>query len=144
MTDRVICDTIATSGRVLSDRVVIGSDYLISSDIIRGHLDAIILRLIYEKDRYGYEISKEIFSRTNEQFQIKEATLYAVFQRLEKKELIESYFGDISLGGKRRYYRITKLGKAFLKEEMAEWHITKAIIDLFMDDIKRERADGNE
>lgn len=144
MTDRVICDTIATSGRVLSDRVVIGSDYLISSDIIRGHLDAIILRLIYEKDRYGYEISKEIFSRTNEQFQIKEATLYAVFQRLEKKELIESYFGDISLGGKRRYYRITKLGKAFLKEEMAEWQITRAIIDLFMDDIKHERAEINE
>ena len=108
---------------------------MISSDIIRGHLDAIILRLIYEKDRYGYEISKEISIRTNDQFQIKEATLYAVFQRLEKKELIESYFGDISFGGKRRYYRITKLGKAFLKEEIEEWHSTKAIIDLFMSEI---------
>jgi len=117
---------------------------MISSDIIRGHLDAIILRLVYEKDRYGYEISKEISSRTNEQFQIKEATLYAVFQRLEKKELIESYSGEVSLGGKRRYYRITKLGKAFLKEEMEEWHITKAIIDLFMDEIKTERAESNE
>ena len=117
---------------------------MISSDIIRGHLDAIILRLIFEKDRYGYEISKEIFARTNEQFQIKEATLYAVFQRLEKKELIESYFGDISLGGKRRYYRITKLGKAFLKEEMEEWLTTRAIIDLFMNEIKNERADINE
>jgi len=117
---------------------------MISSDIIRGHLDAIILRLVYEKDRYGYEISKEISSRTNEQFQIKEATLYAVFQRLEKKELIESYSGEVSLGGKRRYYRITKLGKAFLKEEMEEWHITKAIIDLFMDEIKTERAENHE
>ena len=117
---------------------------MISSDIIRGHLDAIILRLVYEKDRYGNEISKEISSRTNEQFQIKEATLYAVFQRLEKKELIESYSGEVSLGGKRRYYRITKLGKAFLKEEMEEWHITKAIIDLFMDEIKTERAESNE
>ena len=38
---------------------------MISSDIIRGHLDAIILRLIIEKDRYGYEISKEISKRTN-------------------------------------------------------------------------------
>ncbi len=117
---------------------------MISSDLIRGHLDAIILRLIFEKDRYGYEISKEIFSRTNEQFQIKEATLYAVFQRLEKKELIESYFGDVSLGGKRRYYHITKLGRAYLKEEMDEWYFTKAIIDIFMDERTLERADNNE
>ncbi len=105
---------------------------MISSDIIRGHLDAIILKLISEKDRYGYEISKEIFARTKEQFQIKEATLYAVFQRLEKKELIESYSGDVSLGGRRRYYRITKLGRAYLKEDIEEWQFTKEIIDLFI------------
>ncbi|MFA9466620.1 MAG: PadR family transcriptional regulator [Velocimicrobium sp.] len=55
---------------------------LISSNIIRGHLDTIILRLIYEKDCYGYEISNEIISRTNNEFKIKEATLYAVLQRL--------------------------------------------------------------
>ena len=55
--------------------------------MIRGHLDSIILRLVLEKDRYGYEISKEISLRTDHRFQIKEATLYAVFQRLEKKEL---------------------------------------------------------
>lgn len=109
---------------------------MISSDIIRGHLDAIILRLIYEKDRYGYEISKEIASRTKNEFQIKEATLYAVFQRLEKKELIESYFGSISLGGKRRYYRITSLGKAYLREEVAAWHAARDIIDIFMEGLQ--------
>lgn len=59
---------------------------MLSSDTIRGHLDAIILRLIIEKDRYGYEISKEILARTDNMFEIKEATLYAVFQRLEKKK----------------------------------------------------------
>ncbi|WP_099156651.1 PadR family transcriptional regulator [Virgibacillus ndiopensis] len=106
---------------------------MIRSDIIRGHLDSIILRLILEKDRYGYEISKEISSRTDNRFQIKEATLYAVFQRLEKKELIESYFGKVSKGGKRKYYGITSLGKAYLKETVAEWEETKEIIDLFME-----------
>lgn len=106
---------------------------MIRSDIIRGHLDSIILRLILEEDRYGYEISKEIRQRTNNRFQIKEATLYAVFQRLEKKELIESYFGNVSLGGKRKYYRITTLGKAFLKETAEEWKVTKEIIDVFME-----------
>lgn len=106
---------------------------MIRSDMIRGHLDAVILRLILEKDRYGYEISKEIGIRTDNRFQIKEATLYAVFQRLEKKELIESYYGSVSKGGKRKYYRITTLGKAFFKETVEEWKETKEIIDLFME-----------
>ncbi|MBO2536179.1 MULTISPECIES: PadR family transcriptional regulator [Rummeliibacillus] len=106
---------------------------MIRSDIIRGHLDSIILRLIMEKDRYGFEISKEISLRTGNKFQIKEATLYAVFQRLEKKELIESYYGSVSKGGKRKYYRITTLGKAFFKETVVEWQETKEIIDLFME-----------
>ncbi|WP_062052575.1 PadR family transcriptional regulator [Bacillus sp. JCM 19034] len=106
---------------------------MIRSDFIRGHLDSIILRLILEKDRYGYEISKEITNRTNERFQIKEATLYAVFQRLEKKELIESYFGTESKGGKRKYYRITMLGKAYFRESVEEWKETKEVIDIFME-----------
>jgi PadR family transcriptional regulator PadR len=109
---------------------------MIRSDNIRGHLDAIILKLIFEQDQYGYEISKQISERTNDRFQIKEATLYAVFQRLEKRELIESYLGSISHGGKRKYYRITTLGKAYLRESVEEWKETKEIIDLFMEGLE--------
>ncbi|MFD2679177.1 PadR family transcriptional regulator [Bacillus seohaeanensis] len=109
---------------------------MVRSDIIRGHLDSIILRLILEEDRYGYEISKEISLRTDNRFQIKEATLYAVFQRLEKRELIESYLGSVSQGGKRKYYRITTLGKAYLREMVSEWKEIKEIIDLFLEGLK--------
>lgn len=108
----------------------------INSDIIRGHLDAIILRLVYEKDTYGYEISNEIANRTNNEFQIKEATLYAVFQRLVKNKYLESYLGDISLGGRRRYYRITDAGKQYLQEEIRIWHNARGIIDIFMEELK--------
>lgn len=133
MTDRVISSKITLSDRIIS---IQGSEKMIRSDIIRGHLDSIILRLIFEQDRYGYEISKEISLRTDNRFQIKEATLYAVFQRLEKKELIESYMGSVSQGGKRKYYRITSLGKAYLKEMIEEWIETKEVIDLFMEGLK--------
>lgn len=109
---------------------------MVRSDIIRGHLDSIILQLILEKDRYGYEISQEISIRTNNRFQIKEATLYAVFQRLEKKEVIEAYYGDVSHGGKRKYYRITSLGRAYLSELVKEWAEVKEIIDLFMEGLE--------
>jgi PadR family transcriptional regulator, regulatory protein PadR len=109
---------------------------MVNSDIIRGHLDAIILRLIYEKDRYGYEISNEIATRTDHAFEIKEATLYAVFQRLVKKGLIDSYLGDVSFGSRRRYYRITDTGRAFLSDEIQEWHKVRDIIDLFMEGLQ--------
>ncbi len=106
---------------------------MLSSDAIRGHLDSIILKLIVEKDRYGYEMSQEIINRTDEKFQVKEATLYAVFQRLERKELIESYYGNVSHGSKRKYYRITSLGKAYFAEKQNEWESIKEIMDIFME-----------
>lgn len=106
---------------------------MIGSDIIRGHLDAIILKLIIEKDRYGYEISKEISSRTNNVFEIKEATLYAVFQRLEKNEFVVSYSGQITQGRKRKYYKVTELGQAYFKEKVEEWQVTKKIINKLME-----------
>ena len=141
MTDKVILCIITLSDRALTDRAL--SDrvkrrcfFMISSDVIRGHLEAIILRLIIEKDRYGYEISKEISERTDNAFGIKEATLYAVFQRLEKKELIESYQGEVSLGSKRKYYRVTTLGKAYYSEKVKEWDTTKKIINTFMEGLK--------
>ncbi len=109
---------------------------MISSDIIRGHLDAIILKLIIEKDRYGYEISKEISKRTDSVFEIKEATLYAVFQRLEKKELIVSYSGQITHGRKRKYYKVTALGKEYFDVKVEEWQATKKIINTFMEEQK--------
>jgi PadR family transcriptional regulator, regulatory protein PadR len=130
LTDRVISSKITLSDRTVNKQ---GSDTMVRSDIIRGHLDSIILRLIFERDRYGYEISKEISLRTDNRFQVKEATLYAVFQRLEKKELIQSYLGNVSQGAKRKYYKITKLGKAYLTEMIDEWIETKRIIDIFSD-----------
>jgi len=105
----------------------------LSSDVLRGHLESIILTLISEKDRYGYEIVNEIKKRTAGDFVMKEATLYAMVQRLEKKEVITSYIGDKSHGKKRRYYKITLLGKAYLKEKKAEWLELKDIMALFLE-----------
>lgn len=105
----------------------------ISSDIIRGHLESVILKLIIEKDRYGYEISSEIQQRTQGLFIMKEATLYAMVQRLERKELIESYVGTKSQGRQRRYYRITPLGRAYFKEKIQEWEDLKSIMSMLLE-----------
>jgi PadR family transcriptional regulator PadR len=57
-----------------------------------------------------------------------------VFQRLEKKHLIDSYYGEHSHGGKRKYYQITTLGKAYFREMIDEWREVKEIVDLFMEE----------
>ncbi len=98
------------------------------------HMEAILLRLISEHDRYGYELFNEISTRTDQKLEIKEATLYAVLQRLQKQELISSYQGEVSNGSKRRYYHITTNGKTVLEREMAEWQEMKKIINLFLED----------
>lgn len=107
---------------------------MIHSDIIRGHLETIILKLILEQDRYGYEISRCIKERTGEQFIIKEATLYSIVQRLEKKKLITSYIGEKTHGGKRRYYKITTLGKAYFKEKLVEWQNLREILGMLLEE----------
>lgn len=106
---------------------------MLSSDFLRGHLDAILLRLISETDRYGYELFSEIGKRTGDRLQIKEATLYAVLQRLEKQRYISSYQGEVSSGSKRRYYHITAAGREQLRQEMIVWREAREIYNIFME-----------
>ncbi|MCK5387730.1 MAG: PadR family transcriptional regulator [Candidatus Izimaplasma sp.] len=107
---------------------------MISSDIIRGHLESVILKLIIEKDMYGYEISNYISDKTENRFNIKEATLYSVIARLQKKELISPYIGEKSHGGKRRYYTITPLGKAYYEQKIIEWKEVKSVLETLLED----------
>lgn len=101
----------------------------ITSDIIRGHTETIILAHLLQKDSYGYEINKFIKKKTNNKYELKEATLYSAFRRLEKASLITSYWGDQTTGARRRYYSITALGKAALAQNKKDWDESKELID---------------
>lgn len=105
---------------------------MISSDIIRGYNDSIILSILIDGDSYGYEISKKIRSITEEKYVIKETTLYSAFTRLAKKGFIVSYPGEETFGKKRTYYKITSEGLAFYLEKEREWKITKEVVDNFL------------
>lgn len=102
---------------------------MISSDIIRGYNDMFILAILNEGDSYGYEISKQLADYSENEYVIKETTLYSAFVRLKKKGYIESYPGQVTEGGKRTYYRITDEGREFLKEKLQEWDVTKRVVE---------------
>ena len=100
----------------------------ITSDLIRGHTETIILARLIEKDSYGYEINKSIIDKTGGKYELKEATLYSAFRRLESGGMIKSYWGE-GTGARRRYYTITKLGRALYEDNKEEWEKTKNIIE---------------
>lgn len=101
----------------------------ITSDILRGHTETIILRHLIEKDSYGYEINKSIQEKTQNQFELKEATLYSAFRRLESAGLITSYWGDETTGARRRYYAITPEGRILYRQNRQDWEEAKVLID---------------
>ena len=105
------------------------TDNKISSDLLRGHTDTIILKLLIDGDKYGYEISKLIQTKSSGEYELKEATMYSSLKRLEADGSITSYWGDETQGGRRRYYRITKKGKQVYSDNKHNWEYAKRILD---------------
>lgn len=107
----------------------------ISSDVIRGYNDTIILYILQKEPSYGYEISKQIKQLSDEKYIIKETTLYSAFTRMEKNGYIESFVAEAETEGnskRRTYYRITEAGKNYYKEKCEEWNLTKDVIEKFI------------
>lgn len=109
----------------------------ISTDLIRGHTDTIILNVLRQGDSYGYEIYKQIYELSGNQYELKEATLYTAFRRLEQEGYILSYWGDETQGGRRKYYRISDTGNGLYEQHKKDWSFAKGILDkLILDDLK--------
>ena len=98
-------------------------------DILRGHTETIILRILSEGDSYGYEISKTIIDGGEGIIDVKDATIYTAFKRMEEDGLLITYWGDGVGGARRRYYRITEKGRRFYEEKLAEWKKASRILD---------------
>lgn len=105
----------------------------IAGDLIRGHTDAIILARLLKADSYGYEINKMILTLSSGRFELKEATLYTAFRRLEEQGCIASYWGNSGAGARRRYYTITAEGRELCHQLLREWAETKDIMDKLLD-----------
>ena len=102
---------------------------MINSDLIRGHIDTIILRILDAGDNYGYEIIKAVSTQSRGEYELKEPSLYTSLKRLEKQGYIQSYWGDESQGGRRKYYHISESGQTALHQAIAQWQYAKNIID---------------
>lgn len=105
---------------------------VISSDLIRGSVDLLVLDSVWDEPSYGYAISKRIDERAEQQYELKETTLYSAMRRLEKLGAVESFRGEQTQGRPRTYYRITEAGRQLYRDKCAEWRETNQLIERFI------------
>ncbi len=94
----------------------------IDKELLKGSTNLLILKLLEKENMYGYQMIKELQSKSENIFELKEGTLYPILHLLEEKGYITSYW-DESTSKKRKYYSITKKGRDVLKEKEEEWKI---------------------
>ncbi len=104
----------------------------LSSNVMRGYNDALILSILTEGDSYGYAISRTIEQRSGGAYTMRETTLYSAFNRLERLGYVSSYQGTESHGRRRTYYTITPAGRAFYLEKCNEWVVLKTVMEAFI------------
>ena len=113
-----------------------GGKSSISADLIRGHINTIILRSLYDRDKYGYEIINEINEKSHGQYTLKQPTLYSALKRLETQGYIQAYWktDEVSAGGRRKYFRLTDSGREITEQNQAEWEYSRTVIDNLISD----------
>lgn len=100
-----------------------------SSEALRGKTETIILAILKDGDSYGYEILRTILERSRGLIEIRDATIYTAFKRMERDGLIETYWGDeIEGGARRKYYSITPQGREFYNQRVEEWKQINAVL----------------
>ncbi len=110
----------------------------LTADLLRGYTDTIILSQLQAADSYGYEINKRITELSGGRLELKEATLYTAFRRMENSGYIISYWGNESTGARRRYYSITVNGRDRLAEDLLLWRETRQTLNTLLGQTGKE------
>lgn len=101
----------------------------VNRELLKGSTTTLVLGLLDKEPMYGYQIIKEIALKSKGIFELKEGTLYPILHDLENQGFIEAYWNESTEGRKRKYYRITELGKKLSEDKKNEWKTFKDAMD---------------
>lgn len=102
----------------------------VNKSLVSGSTTMLVLKLLEEKDMYGYEMIDTLRGKSKNVFELKAGTLYPLLHGLEEKGFVESYEKE-AVGKIRKYYHITRSGKKELKKKSEEWkEYSKAVLDV--------------
>ncbi|MBQ0017326.1 MAG: helix-turn-helix transcriptional regulator [Clostridiales bacterium] len=106
----------------------------------RGSVYNIIMKALQSGDKYGYEICQEVETKTNGNYILKQPSLYSGLKRLEAQKLVESYWGDSDIGGRRHYYRLTEEGRKKIESTNFSWEDERnELVDSFFEKSELEK-----
>jgi DNA-binding PadR family transcriptional regulator len=91
-----------------------------ANDLIKGHLDPLLMAIVEREPMHGYAIIEELRRRSRGEFDLPEGTVYPALHRLERAGLLSSSW-DAASGRRRRVYELTRKGSRALGESRAEW-----------------------
>lgn len=101
----------------------------IDKNLITGSTAMLVLKLLEDKNMYGYQMIEELAKRSDNTFSLKAGTLYPLLHNLEAQDMVSSYEEKADNGRMRKYYRLTKNGEGVLAEKQDEWKIYVAAIN---------------
>ena len=101
----------------------------IEKSLLSGSTPLLVLSLLKDGDKYGYEMIEELAKRSDDTFQLKEGTLYPLLHTLEKEKFVTSYTKQTPSGRERKYYRLTDEGRAQLEYKEKEWQLFSAKVN---------------
>jgi PadR family transcriptional regulator PadR len=106
-------------------------------ELKRGTLEMVLLKLLREREMYGYELVTEFQERGSGEFQIKDGTLYPVLYRLEKAGHVEPRWETQERGVPRKYYRVTSAGKKQVDRLVGEWRTFVDAVESLLNEEQR-------
>jgi len=93
----------------------------IDKALLSGSTTMLILKLLEEKDMYGYQMIEELAKKSDDTFNLKAGTLYPLLHRLENEGMVSSYDDQADGERVRKYYHLCNKGKKLLKDKQSEW-----------------------
>jgi PadR family transcriptional regulator, regulatory protein PadR len=100
----------------------------VRSDLLRGHLDGLLLAVLAHAPGHGYELSQRLEQRSGGGLGVPEGSLYPALHRLERGGLVQSSWST-ETGRRRRIYRLTSAGRRAVKESRSEWRAFATAVD---------------
>lgn len=108
------------------------ADY-VGGDMIRGHIDTIILNSLVYGDKDTNQIRAEIESRAGGQFQLKQGTFYSALQRIVKQGYVWEYRTTGADGVRRKFFQLTEKGKDLIDKNQSSWTMSRQVINTLLD-----------
>lgn len=95
----------------------------VEKSLLSGSTPMLVLSLLKDGDKYGYEMVETLAKRSDDTFLLKEGTLYPLLHAMEKEKWVESYTKCAENGRERKYYRLTSQGRERLDYKEKEWRL---------------------